>query len=149
MEIAIVVNEINRSQMFFDIYNQSKKIALTVYVNKENYLNQNFNFTTLTYYDLWNSNSDNYIATCINSASKLLESPKIKNFYFYVWNLEWISKIIDYESYSKIYRNKKIQLVARSLDHKKIIDKIWNVDCLVSENFSLDFVWRKNEKINI
>lgn len=150
MEIAIAVNSIKKDQMFFDIKNQSLKHDIVVYTNKECYLNKNFGFSILTYYDIWNSNAKYHIATCLNSASHLLLSPKIKDFYFYIWDLEWHRKLFDYEEIKKIYCNKKIKLVAKSNDHAKIIYDAWNIMPTISKNFDINqIVETNNEKINI
>lgn len=150
MEIAIVVNKIKKDQMLFDIKNQSLKHDIIVYTNKECYLNQNFGFSILTYYDIWNSNAKYHIATCLNSASILLDNPKIKNIYFYVWDLEWHRNIFDYDKIKNIYCNKKITLIARSDCHAKIIYDAWNIVPNISYDFDIDsIVEKENEKVNI
>lgn len=150
MEIAIVVNEIKKNQLFFDITQQSKIHEITIYSYKHSYLNNNFGFNILTYYDIWNSNASIHISTCLNSSIHLIENPKIENFYFYVWDFEWIRKIYDFDFLNNIYKNKKIKIVTRSKDHKKIFDDVWNTNSILAENFCINsFIGDQNEKINI
>lgn len=150
MEVAIAVDKIKKDQMLFDIKNQCMKHNIIIYTSKETYLNYNFGFTILSYYDIWNSNAEIHIATCLNSANKLINNPKIKNFYFYVWDLEWHRNLYDYDDLSKIYLNENIYLIARSKTHADAINKNWNRECFIMEDFNIDMLLeQKNEKINI
>ncbi len=150
MEIAIAVNKIKKDQILFDIKNQCLKHNITVYSNKEMFLNKSFGFSILTYYDMWYSNADYHIATCLYSAKNMILNPKIKSVYFYVWNLEWIYGVHDYESMLNIYANKKVRLIARSEDHAKSICDSWNIVPKVAYNFDLDnIIGKKHEKVNI
>lgn len=150
MEIAIAVNKIKKDQMLFDIKNQCLNHNIVIYSNKEMYLNKSFGFSILTYYDMWYSNADYHVATCIYSAKNMLLNPKIKTVYFYVWNLEWTYGVHDYDNLKDVYANKKIELVARSEDHAKAIYESWNIKTKVAYNFDLnDIIGKKHEKVNI
>lgn len=150
MEIAIAVNKIKRDQLLFDIRNQCSKHNIVVYSNKEMFLNKSFGFSILTYYDMWYSNADYHIATCLYSAKSMLLNPKIKIVYFYVWDLEWVYGVHEYEDIKNIYTNKRIELVARSEDHSKSIYDSWNIKARIAYNFDLDnIVGKKHEKVNI
>lgn len=150
METAIVVNEVKKNQLFFDITQQSNKHEVIVYSYKHSYLNNNFGFNILTYYDIWNSNAKRHISTCLNSSIALINNPKIEKFYFYIWDFEWLKNVYDFYFLKNIYKNKKVLTVVRSINHKKIFDNIWNTNSLISENFELSsFIEENNEKTDI
>jgi len=150
MEAAIVVDNIKKDQLLFDITNQSKIHDIVIYSDKEDCSNFNFGFSILSNYDLWNSKTDNIIVTSINSCLKALNNPKLKKIFFYVWDLEWLREIYNYEFISNIYLNKKVELVARSEDHALFIEKTWNILPRISHNFDIiKIIGEQNEKINI
>ena len=74
-------------------------------------------------------NTGPVVATCVSTASKLLDFPSQKKF-FYVWDLEWIRnmQIKRYEDYVKTYTDKNMTLIARSESHAKIISNCFNTD---------------------
>ena len=82
------------------------------------------NFSTMQISECWGYNGP-VIATSFSTAKKLINLPSTSKKIFYVWNLEWMG-VNKYEDYEGVYTNKNIELVARSDDHKKIIENTFN-----------------------
>lgn len=80
------------------------------------------------------------ISTNLDTAEKSLKSFHPLDRFFYVWDLEWIRQPKKNFNYiSNIYRNPNIKLLARSLDHKEMIEKCWNVNVFgIVENFNYE-----------
>ena len=48
---------------------------------------------------------------------------------FYVWDLEWIyMQQKQYEHLAPLYRNKNFTIVARSLEHARLLRNAWNIE---------------------
>lgn len=68
------------------------------------------------------------VGTKLSNVGALLNFPMCTRKYFYVWDLEWIRfKSKYYNSLVSVYRNPNVKLIARSEEHKKIIENCWNV----------------------
>jgi hypothetical protein len=79
------------------------------------------------------------IATNINTASKLVRSPGPSKKIFYCWDLDWLRiQQKQYEQLHSIYSNPQLQLVARSVDHQKLLVDLWGAKNVpVIEDFEL------------
>lgn len=67
------------------------------------------------------------IATCISNAQKLLDFPRRSESYFYLWDLEWLRyPNTQFELFKSVYNNPNIELVARTNEHKFLIQELWN-----------------------
>lgn len=80
------------------------------------------------------------IATTLNTAHKLIGFPASKNKLFYVWDLEWLRMPFkEYNALYSIYGNPELTLIARSQEHKRVLEMAWNrkVD-LVIDNFDME-----------
>lgn len=71
------------------------------------------------------------VATCISTASKLVKMPGPAHAgrFFYPWNLEWLKGPCHYNML-RIYRNPKLQLIARTKDYASIIQNCFNRECI-------------------
>ncbi len=76
------------------------------------------------------------MATTLSTAEKLIIFPSPAKKYFLVWDLEWLRiKQRNFRFLSSIYSNPDLILVARSEDHKQVIENCWNVKTLLFSNF--------------
>lgn len=68
------------------------------------------------------------IATCLETAHKLLNFPTCPFKMFFIEDLEWLRMPQkNYHELEQIYRNPSLTLLCRSDDHKKVIENAWNV----------------------
>ena len=152
MEVAIVVNSIKtNNQLSYLLTKESKKNDIIVFSQNEYTINTNNGFSICMSYDFWNYKGKNVIATDIDSCKLILKNPSIKNFFFYIWDLEWLRlKSFDYEDLNYIYNNNKINLVARSERHSLAVQHAWNKKCSVVEDLDVKKIIRShdNEPIN-
>lgn len=139
MELAIVVNDVNISQLAYLISLHAKNKNIVVF-SLENYtMNLNNGYSIFSAFDFLNYKGKNVIATDINSCNVVFTNPSIESFYFYVWDLEWMRLgLFDYEIISNVYRNDKVKLVCRSERHALAIDQAWNKKPLIIEDFNID-----------
>ena len=83
------------------------------------------NFATTGIVDAWNY-SGNLIATNLSTANWILNFPKVKNKYFYVFDLEWINMPNKkYKDLSKVYQNESLKILTRSREHADQIEQVW------------------------
>jgi hypothetical protein len=64
------------------------------------------------------------VATSFTTLKKALACPRATP-YFYVWDLEWLRNRYLYSQLLPMYRS--VPLLARSREHKVMIEKAWNV----------------------
>lgn len=68
------------------------------------------------------------IATCFDTAIKLINLPTPNPKFFFLNDLEWLYQPQkNYEDLSRVYRHPELTLLARSEDHKTVIENAWNV----------------------
>jgi hypothetical protein len=81
------------------------------------------------------------IATDLDMLAKLIRCPGPSKKYLYSWDLEWIRQQPrpQYESLVTLYRHPSIEIVARSLSHKAILENNFNLTNIkVSDDFNLE-----------
>ncbi len=82
------------------------------------------------------------IATSLLTADKILKFPGPKRKLFYVWDLEWLR--INDKSYStlrSIYANQKLAIIARSQEHKRVLEECWNINVAhVVDDFNIEAI---------
>jgi len=65
------------------------------------------------------------IATDGYTAPVLDKCLRPKELYFYIWNLDWKYNVTTLGANQDIYLNNKINLIARSRSHHKLITQVW------------------------
>ena len=79
------------------------------------------------------------IADTVEMANLILKTQNSSNKFFYVWDLEWIRKPMDFAATSRVMRNKNINLLARSESHKQLIEKYANREVAgVVDNWNIE-----------
>lgn len=98
---------------------------------------KNANFGTFTVYEAF-SYDGVMIATDLHSANAMVKwpGPNRKKMYFYIQDLEWIRlrNQMQYEQLAQVYMNPKLNLIARSEDHKNILESVWRPVSAVVED---------------
>lgn len=78
-------------------------------------------------------------ATDFSSAQKLVNCPRPRPKYYYVWDLEWIYMDgVSYEDYKKVFHNDDLTLIARSKEHADIITRCWKEPKYIIPDFDKD-----------
>lgn len=85
------------------------------------------------------------IATSLKTAYKLLQFPSPNPKFFFLNDIEWLRfPHKQFEVLESIYRNRELNLLVRSEDHKKLVESCWNrkVDMVVNnyDFWNEDFV---------
>lgn len=94
------------------------------------------NFPLIQNRDVWLFDGP-VIATSIETAQILLQSPKPYPKFFYVWNLDWIySKQTPLSFFTNTYLNQDIRLIARSTHHANIIENCWKKPVTIIKDFN-------------
>ncbi len=141
--LSFLVPNTGASQMSFYLIHELNNLAKTnpsidsivFYENRhKNCLPTNF--ATMEISEAW-SKRDNLISCSFSCAKKMIKFPCKKKL-FYVWDLEWIRNtyyLQEYESYKNVYCNESVELIARSEEHKKLIENAFNRDvkCVISD----------------
>ena len=76
------------------------------------------------------------IATCLDSAERLIKITGPTKKFFYVWDLEWTRKSGQrYSKLKSIYQSPDIELIARSEHHADLISKYWKKPVAIMKDF--------------
>jgi hypothetical protein len=79
------------------------------------------------------------IATCLQTAYKLIQMFSSKNKFFFLNDLEWMRidfRAKQFSHIEPIYRNKELSLICRSEAHKTITELTWGRKITVIENYN-------------
>jgi hypothetical protein len=83
-------------------------------------------FSVMNLNEAWEYNGI-AIATNLSTAEKVLSFPGPKHRVFYVWDLEWMRRTDrNFLSYHNVYANPRLELIARSESHAKLIEQCWS-----------------------
>jgi len=69
------------------------------------------------------------VATCLQTANKLIQMYSSTRKYFFLNDLEWMRipfQMKQFEQIEPVYRNKELSLICRSQSHKKLTELTWN-----------------------
>lgn len=79
------------------------------------------------------------IANDISTVLKLINCPLPTKKMFYIWDLEWLyNKSYTFDLLKQIYLNEQIELISRSLEHDRLITKLWKKPIAIIEDFKYD-----------
>ena len=78
------------------------------------------------------------VSTSIETTKILSNCIKATKKFFYVFEIEWANSTHDVDELINVYMNKDIELIARSDDHAKVIEKCWKAPIAVIENFNYE-----------
>jgi hypothetical protein len=66
------------------------------------------------------------ISTSIKNAAISLKMPTKMDRYLYLWDFNWLTQSVDYNSICEIMSDNKIKLIARSQEHADMIENFCN-----------------------
>tara|TARA_R110000824_G_scaffold7728_2_gene34974 strand:+ start:15285 stop:15740 length:456 start_codon:yes stop_codon:yes gene_type:complete len=61
---------------------------------------------------------------------------RCKKKFFYVWNLEWIYKPLNFSQIESLYTSPDINLLARSKSHADVLERTWQKPVAIIEDFN-------------
>ncbi len=146
MKVGVAVTNLGPTQLnYFLIQNTNRLLAerhdvdlIVFYENLHNpCLTMNFGSMQLT--EAWGYDGT-LIATTLSTASKILQFPGPSRKLFYVWDLEWLRmREKSFSELRSIYANPRLQLIARSDEHARVLEACWNTPILgVVEDFNIN-----------
>jgi len=95
-------------------------------------------FSTMQDVEAW-SFPHPVIATNLMSAIKLAQAPLPTKKLFYILDLEWLySTQRDYSMLLHLYCHNKIELIARSESHAKVIEECWKKPIAIVKDFNCE-----------
>lgn len=130
MKLGVIVDNLGPNQLAYNVIKAGNFLKGCDYiVFYENFLKPCIptNFATMQMFEAWGYDGT-MIATNLSSASQLSNFPLVKHRYFYIWDLEWLRmKEKHFRPLAEVYRNPNLILIARSENHKNVIETCWNV----------------------
>lgn len=76
------------------------------------------------------------ISTSMKTAEILLDIPLPIKKYLYLWDMEWLYKIDDFEKYKNIMDN--LDVIVRCKEHQQLIQQCWLKTSHIVEDFCYD-----------
>jgi len=131
MKIAFILNDVLPGQKSFYAIKELEKLTKNVedsplifFLNLSSSVT-NVNFAMMNVYNL--AHFDGVcVATDLETANILRNSKNKMDRYFYVWDLEWLRNPHSFESVIKILRDPSLKILARSEEHKQVIENYCN-----------------------
>lgn len=78
------------------------------------------------------------IATTLTTADTLLKSCNNSQKYLYLWDLEWLNNMVNFEAACKIMLDNRLSIIARSESHAQVIDNFCNKSvCGIVDNWNI------------
>ncbi len=145
MKLGIAVNHLGPSQLAYAIAKNIhellvKEPGVDVCVFYENATKPSFppNCAIMPFVEAWHFDGV-LINTTLSTAEKSLTFAGPRRKLFYVWDLEWLRfQQKEYRQSQAIYGHERLELLARSADHKQILESLWNRPvAAVVEDFDL------------
>jgi hypothetical protein len=149
MNIAAIVKNLGPSQCNFFLTKEFNKISekqsnsCTVFVNDPTIpvVDPSFSCPVVAFLPHFKGVC---ISTDIYTTEQMLQTCGIIDKFFYIWDLEWTSNIMNYNHAVNIMRDENLQLIARSESHAKIISNFCNKEvCGIVDN------WESSELLQI
>ena len=78
------------------------------------------------------------IATSFKTALRLLSSPSPIRKLFYLWELDWMMGIYQFDQLLNLYNNPQLELLTRTEQQQQIVKNVWDKDSKVINNFNLE-----------
>ena len=132
-KLGILTPDLGYSQLTFQLITgvnsalaDNKFLDICVFIENVVQFSWYPNFPIMTTYYAY-SYPYQLFATSLTTAKKLIEFPLCKNKVFYIWDMEWTQiKDKEYDEIASIYKDPNLELVARSTNHAKYIEKCWD-----------------------
>ena len=148
MNIAAVLDNLGPSQKSFYLIKEfnkvlpHKEICVSVFFKRASVpvMPVMFSCKSISFLSGYHNTA---IATTIDEANILLKANNNASKFLYLWNLEWLTHPSMYSAITKILRDKRLKIIARSESHAAMIFNFcnkravgivdnWNIDQLIS-----------------
>lgn len=147
MKLGIVVDDLAASQQAFyliNYVNQSVMVDnndITVFFRTPRIPCVTVGFGMMQIHEAYGFDGP-LVSTNLNTANRVARFPGTREKYFYVWDLEWLRmKDKTFQSLASVYRNPVHKLIARSKEHRKIIENCWNTSVVgIADNFDIKHI---------
>ena len=137
-----MVDSLGMSQMSYSLTLEINKMGslnryvdTIVFYNKYDRIINPPHFAMLQEQQAWGFDGP-VISTDLATTKRLINCPRPKKKYFYIWTLEWLYGQNQYDLLSYIYLHPEIELVARNKHHHRIIEKCWKKPVTIIEEFN-------------
>lgn len=131
VKAGILIDTISFQKGYFLIKNLNKlcldtpKLDIIVFRTNYSILPTAPHFAIMQEKEAWDFDGK-IIAADFISAKKLINCPGPIKKYFYIYDLEWLNMVdFNYTDMVNIYQNDRLDLIARSESHAKIISNNW------------------------
>ena len=95
-------------------------------------------FSLMQHAEVWGFDSP-VITSSPTLLLQLLQCPQVPRIIFYVWNLDWMyAPNTPLQHWTNIYQNDRVELVARSQHHAKIIENCWKKPTNIIKDFDYE-----------
>lgn len=146
MNLGVFVNNLGPSQLAYSVITELNKlvkertdIAPVVFTTEPNPPCAKIETGIFNQSEIWGFNGK-VVATSLQGAHQLLQTPGQLERYFYIWDLEWLrmTQGFVYDELLKIYSDPRLKLICRSQDHANIMKNNFNVEITgIVENFNI------------
>lgn len=131
IKIAAIVNDLGPSQQSFYMIKEFNKASMSKDVSMSAFYNRPSIPVTKPYFSCRNiSFLSGYngvaIATGLLEADMLLKSHNNAQKYLYLWDIEWLTKPVNFTAACNILLDDRLKLIARSDSHATIINHFCN-----------------------
>lgn len=138
-KLGIYVDTIEYSQLFLCLNHQlhlsKNDLNVTVFFNNSGKFINNCEYTVMPAYNIWKANFPIIATDCI-SARYLIDAHPIKDKYFYIWSLDWLTHgVKDFRLNLSTYCNNTIKLLVRNELMFNIVKSIWKEPVGIIDDF--------------
>ena len=157
MNLGIIVPNLRSSQLAYYLgKNINQLVEQTNHINPVIFVEQttlpciSIRSAIMSLNEIWNFNGI-LMSTTLHNTMLMLKAVIDAQKFYYVWDLEWLRNSKNFLYNMQIFRNPNINLVARSIDHAKIIENYCNRPVsIVLPNINLNgFLQALQEKNNV
>ena len=144
MQIASIVDDLGASQRNFYMIKEFNKGAVSKDLSMGAFYNRPSMCITTPHFSCKNiSFLSGYhgvaISTTIEGADSLLKSHNNSDKYLYLWNIEWLSSVVNFDAVCRILLDDRLKIIARSDSHAVIINNFCNKEVSgVVDNWNID-----------
>ena len=126
----VVFEQLNEAVHGLDEFN-------LIYINLSSQISHS-EFSIMNITELNNCQSGMVVATCLMTADILGKAPINVVKAYYMWDLSFLLKTYDFDVIYNVLS--KVSLIVRSLEHKKIIKNLFDIDASVVPFFRFDAI---------
>lgn len=144
MDVAILKKDVDISQSMFLLDQQRNKHNFSIYSISQTPSMYFYGISIFSIKEIDYFTGDFIVCCDYESCLYALNSNINKKIIFYSFDLDWTRhNDFEYKQFEKVYRNKSISVFARSNYHCDIINKTWNINSKVVEDFNITEIINK------